>query len=87
MAEMLPNPLCRELSEALRLLEPLGAEVQRDLDEPVRMFRAGGVWTGPAARRFDAQLAQYGTRVRVSADRVIAELRGGVGAGAGAGDG
>ncbi|MFF5204561.1 hypothetical protein [Streptosporangium sp. NPDC000396] len=75
MAEMVPNPLYEALGEALRTVEPLIQEIERGIEVPFGDFHSGKVWTGPTAKRFDAQLVAYGTRVRSSADKILADLR------------
>ncbi|MFF3666316.1 hypothetical protein [Microtetraspora malaysiensis] len=75
MAEMVPNPLYEALGDALRRVEPLVREVEQGVEAPYQDFRSGTVWTGPAAERFDAQLAQHRTRVRGAGDRIVSDLR------------
>ncbi|MEU6741097.1 hypothetical protein [Streptosporangium sandarakinum] len=75
MAEMVPNPLHEALGETLRTVEPLVREIESSLDAPCREFHSGKVWTGPVAKRFDAELASRHARVRDSGDRILADLR------------
>ncbi|WP_066946230.1 hypothetical protein [Microtetraspora fusca] len=75
MAEMVPNPLYDALGDALRRVEPLVREIEQGVEGPFQDFRSGTVWTGPAAERFDAQLAQHRTRVRGAADKIVSDLR------------
>ncbi|MEU0519790.1 hypothetical protein [Streptosporangium sp. NPDC006007] len=75
MAALVPNPLYEALGDALRTVEPLVQEIEKGIEAPCRDFHAGRVWTGPAARRFDAQLAHQRARVRNSADKILADLR------------
>lgn len=75
MARLVPNPLHVALQDALRLVEPLVQAVDRDLGVPCEKLHSGKVWTGPAARLFDQQLAQLRSQVRLSNDRIISNLR------------
>ncbi|MEU9890223.1 hypothetical protein [Sphaerisporangium sp. NPDC051011] len=75
MSELVPNPLCAALEEALRAVETMIREVDDDIERPFQAFHSGGVWTGPAAVRFDTQLAHYRTRVRGSGDKILSDLR------------
>ncbi|MDP9848058.1 hypothetical protein [Streptosporangium lutulentum] len=75
MAEMVPNPLYEALGEALRTVEPLVQEIEKGIEGPYRDFHSGKVWTGPAAKRFDAELSQQRTRVRGSGDKILSDLR------------
>ncbi|MFC0863351.1 hypothetical protein ACFHYQ_13715 [Sphaerimonospora cavernae] len=75
MAMLVPNPLHRALGDALRTAEPLLQEITSGIDTPFRAFHSGGVWTGPAAQRFDAELAHHRARVRDSTDAILADLR------------
>jgi hypothetical protein len=72
--QMVPNPLHVALQNTVRLVEPLVQAIDRDLGRPVEKFHSGKVWTGPAARLFDQQLAQLRSRVRTSGDRILADL-------------
>ncbi|MEV5407546.1 hypothetical protein AB0K60_01740 [Thermopolyspora sp. NPDC052614] len=71
---MVPNPLHLALQNTLRLVEPLVQAVDADLGRPVEKFHSGKVWTGPAAKLFDEQLAQFRSRVRASGDRILSDL-------------
>lgn len=75
MAEMVPNPLYEALGDALRRVEPLVQEIDKDVEAPYRQFHSGKVWTGPAAKRFDGQLADYRTRARGSGEKILSDLR------------
>jgi hypothetical protein len=75
VAQLVPNPLHRALQDTLNLVEPLVQAVDRDLGVPCEQFRSGKVWTGPAARRFDQELAQYRARVRTATAHILADLR------------
>ncbi|SEN11210.1 hypothetical protein [Nonomuraea pusilla] len=75
MAAMVRNPLYEALQQAVRTIGPLIEQIDADVDRPCRMFRTGKVWTGRSAKQFDAQLAQYGTRVRTSGQAIMDELR------------
>ncbi|GLW11940.1 hypothetical protein Misp01_70680 [Microtetraspora sp. NBRC 13810] len=75
MAELVPNPLYTALENALRRVEPLIQEIDQGIEGPYQEFHAGKVWTGPTAKRFDAQLGQYRTRVQTSGRNVLADLR------------
>ncbi len=76
MTEMVPNPLYEALGNALRTVEPLVREIESTIEAPYQDFHSGDVWSGPAARRFDAQLAHHRARVRGSADKFLADLHG-----------
>lgn len=75
MAVLVPNPLYLAPREALRTAEPLVEEIGKAVEGPYPHFHNGTVWTGPAARRFDAEFAQHRARVRGSGDRILSELR------------
>ncbi|MEU8201510.1 hypothetical protein [Streptosporangium sp. NPDC049046] len=75
MAKLVPNPLHAALGEALRTVEPLVQEIESGIDPPYRDFHEGRVWTGPAAKKFDAQLVQHRTRVRGAGEKIISDLR------------
>lgn len=75
MAAMVRNPLHEALQQAVRTIGLLIEQIDADVDRPCRMFRTGKVWTGPSAKQFDAQLTQYGTRVRTSGQAIMDELR------------
>ncbi|GLW98437.1 hypothetical protein [Microtetraspora sp. NBRC 16547] len=75
MAELVPNPLYEALGDALRTVEPMVQEIEQGIEAPYQDFHSGKVWTGPAAKRFDAQLAHHRTRVRNSGDRIVFDLR------------
>ncbi|MEU6428035.1 hypothetical protein ABZ860_19265 [Microbispora sp. NPDC046973] len=75
MAALVPNPLYLALREALRTAEPLVEEIEKAVEGPYLFFHNGTVWTGPAARRFDAEFAQHRSRVRGSGDRILSDLR------------
>ncbi|MEU1881584.1 hypothetical protein ABZ470_30150 [Streptosporangium sp. NPDC020072] len=75
MTRLVPNPLHAALEDALRTIEPLVQEVESGFETPFQAFHSGGVWTGPAAKRFDEQLVGHRTRLRGSADRILADLR------------
>ena len=75
MPELVPNPLYEALADALRTVEPLVREAETGIGTPYQAFHSGKVWTGPTAKRFDAQLGQHRARVRTSGDRILADLR------------
>ncbi|MEV6860581.1 hypothetical protein AB0M44_06210 [Streptosporangium subroseum] len=75
MAEMVPNPLYEALGDALRTVEPLVQEIEKGIEAPYQHFHSGKVWTGPTAKRFDAELAHQRTRVRGSGDKILSDLR------------
>jgi hypothetical protein len=75
VSEMVANPLYEALTNALRTVEPLINEIEISIETPYQQFHSGKVWSGPAARRFDGQFAHHRTRVRSSADKVLADLR------------
>ncbi|WP_440067228.1 hypothetical protein [Streptosporangium sp. OZ121] len=75
MAELVPNPLHAALGDALRTVEPLVQEIESGIETPFRDFHEGTVWTGPAAKKFDAQLVQHRTRVRGAGEKIISDLR------------
>ncbi|GAA4194234.1 hypothetical protein GCM10022252_38410 [Streptosporangium oxazolinicum] len=75
MAEMVPNPLYQALGEALRTVEPLLDEVEKNIETPFQAFHSGKVWNGPAAKRFDEQLTHHRTRLRASGDKITSDLR------------
>jgi hypothetical protein len=72
---MVPNPLYEALGDALRVVEPLITEVEKNIEAPFQQLRSGVVWAGPAAQRFDAQLSQYRSRVLGAGDKVLSDLR------------
>ncbi|MEU4579765.1 hypothetical protein [Nonomuraea sp. NPDC023979] len=75
MAAMVRNPLHEALQQAVRTIGPMLEQIDADVDRPTRMFRTGKVWTGPAAKQFDAQLAQFSSRARSSGQAIMDELR------------
>lgn len=75
MARLVPNPLHRALQDTVNLVEPLVQAVDRDLGIPCEQFHSGRVWTGPTARLFDQELAQYRSRVRTATAHILANLR------------
>jgi uncharacterized protein YukE len=75
MAAMVRNPLHEALQQAMRTIGPMIEQINAEVDRPCRMFHSGKVWTGPAARQFDAQLAQFSLRARTSGQAIMDELR------------
>lgn len=75
MAVLVPNPLYLALRDTLRTAEPILTEIENGIETQYRMFHEGGVWKGPAAKRFGEQLAHHRTRVRACADAILSDLR------------
>ncbi|WP_433500324.1 hypothetical protein ACQP1K_08535 [Sphaerimonospora sp. CA-214678] len=75
MAVLVPNPLYLALRDALRTAEPMLAEIEKGIETQFRTFHQGGVWKGPAAKRFDEQLTHHRTRVSGCADAILSDLR------------
>ncbi|MEV4173871.1 hypothetical protein [Nonomuraea sp. NPDC049709] len=75
MAAMVSNPLYEALQNALRVVGPMVQEIDSDIETPFRQFQSGTVWTGPTAKLFGAQLAQFRSRVRTSGERIVDELQ------------
>ncbi|MEO3791307.1 hypothetical protein ABGB14_13975 [Nonomuraea sp. B10E15] len=74
MAAMVRNPLYEALQQAVRTVGSMIEQIDADVDRPCRMFRSGKVWTGPAAKQFDAQLAQFSSQARASGQAIMDEL-------------
>lgn len=75
MAAMVRNPLHEALQQAISTIGPMIEQINADVDRPCRMFHSGKVWTGPTAKQFDAQLAQFSSRARASGHAIVDELR------------
>ncbi|GGP15251.1 hypothetical protein LDL08_26015 [Nonomuraea glycinis] len=75
MAAMVRNPLHEALQQAMRTIGPMIEQINAEVDRPCRMFHSGKVWTGPAAKQFDSQLAQFSLRARTSGQAIMDELR------------
>ncbi|WP_336211047.1 hypothetical protein [Nonomuraea sp. LPB2021202275-12-8] len=75
MATMVANPLHEALRNAMRVVGPMVEEIDRDIETPFRQFQSGTVWTGPTAKLFGDQLAQFRSRVRASGEGILGELR------------
>jgi uncharacterized protein YukE len=75
MAAMVRNPLHEALQQAMRTIGPMIEQINAEVDRPCRMFHSGKVWTGPAAKQFDVQLAQFSLRARTSGQAIMDELR------------
>ncbi|WP_214107157.1 hypothetical protein [Acrocarpospora catenulata] len=74
MAQLVPNPLHVALQDTIQTVVALIHATETDLGRPCEVFRSGKVWTGPAAKLFDGQLAQLRARVHTSGDRILADL-------------
>lgn len=75
MAAMVRNPLYEALRQAVSAIGPMIEQINADVDSPCRMFHSGKVWTGPTAKQFDAQLAQFSSRAQTSGQAIVDELR------------
>ncbi|PZG19831.1 hypothetical protein [Nonomuraea aridisoli] len=75
MAAMVVNPLHEALQNALRLVGPMIEEISSDIERPYQQFQSGTVWTGPTAKLFADQFAQFRSRVRASGEGMVGELR------------
>ncbi|MER7505940.1 hypothetical protein AB0L05_34690 [Nonomuraea pusilla] len=75
MAAMVRNPLHEALQQAIRTISLIIEQIDADVDRPCRMFHSGKVWTGPAAKQFDAQLTQFSTRARSAGQAIMDDLR------------
>jgi len=75
MAAMVPNPLHEALRNALRLVGPLVEEIDSGIEAPLRQFEGGTVWTGPVAKLFGEQFAQFRSRTRTSGEGIVGDLR------------
>ncbi|MFI0419119.1 hypothetical protein [Spongiactinospora sp. 9N601] len=75
MTEMVPNPLRAALVETLKTVEPLIKEIDTAIDGPFQEFHSGKVWSGPMAKRFDAEFGQYRGRSRRAGEEVVADIR------------
>ncbi|WP_146178394.1 hypothetical protein [Nonomuraea fuscirosea] len=54
-------------------------EISNSMETPYRQFQSGTVWTGPTAKLFGEQLAQFRARIRMSGDRIVGELQAALG--------
>ncbi|MCK2214761.1 hypothetical protein MF672_013295 [Actinomadura sp. ATCC 31491] len=75
MATMVSNPLREALQNVLRMVGPMVEEIDRGIETPFQQFQSGNVWTGPTAKLFGTQLAQFRARVRASGQGIIGELQ------------
>ncbi|MFI7618292.1 hypothetical protein ACIBP6_44450 [Nonomuraea terrae] len=75
MAAMVANPLREALQNALRVVGPMVEEISSDIEKPYRQFQSGTVWTGPTAKLFGEQFAQFRSRVRASGEGIVGELQ------------
>ncbi|MGW3351277.1 hypothetical protein ACWDA3_48950 [Nonomuraea rubra] len=79
MATMVSNPLREALQNALRMVGPMVEEIDSGIETPFRQFQSGTVWTGPTAKLFGTQLAQFRSRVKASGQGIINELQAALG--------
>ncbi|WP_327587892.1 hypothetical protein OHA25_13500 [Nonomuraea sp. NBC_00507] len=50
-------------------------EIDSGIETPFRQFQSGTVWTGPTAKLFGDQFAQFRSQARASGERIVGELR------------
>jgi site-specific recombinase XerC len=71
---LVPNPRYQALQQTLARVRQQAAELEAALDPPFRQFTGQAVWVGQTARQFADELSSYRRRLKIQADKVIANL-------------